>query len=180
MSQPTYDFTLLKEQETPKPFDQGQGKTPVYIMSPMQRCGTNHLADIVLLHPDFQLPKVLEEDFVFEHADLLYEYGEKTGQRWRRLGWIDNADEYRRQLEIKLGQALLSFLVRSNRRKQTSSAQDTRLQQHRQIFPVLAGSEAVAVDKGRAGCSRLCRPEVAKTIGRALDAAVGSWGSADS
>jgi hypothetical protein len=110
MSRPSYDFTFLTEQGTPKPLHQGQEKTPVYIMSPMQRCGTNHLADIVLLHPDFQLPKVLEEDFVFEHADLLYEYGEKTGQRWRRLSWIDNADEYRHLLQLHLGQALLSFL----------------------------------------------------------------------
>jgi len=31
----------------------------------MMRCGTNHLADILLLHPDFQLPKAMKEDFVF-------------------------------------------------------------------------------------------------------------------
>jgi hypothetical protein len=90
---------------------QEQENMPVYIMSPMQRCGTNHLADILLLHPDFQLPKVLEEDFVFEHADLLCEYSEKMYQRWRRLKWIDNPDEFRRRLQLHLGQGILSFLV---------------------------------------------------------------------
>jgi Sulfotransferase family len=88
-----------------------QDKSPVYIMTPMQRCGSNHLADLLMLHPDFQLPKVLEEDFVFEHVQLLHEYGEKTCQRWGRLGWINNPEKYRRQLESKLGQAILSFLV---------------------------------------------------------------------
>ena len=91
--------------------DHGQEKMPVYIMSPMQRCGTNHLADILLLHPDFQLPNVLEEDFVFEHADLLYEYAERTYQRWRGLRWIDNPDECRHLLQLHLGQGILSFLA---------------------------------------------------------------------
>ena len=91
--------------------DQGQEMMPVYIMSPMQRCGTNHLADVLLLHSAFQLPKVLDEDFVFEHADLLYEYCEKTYQRWRRLRWIENSDECRRLLQIHLGQGILSLLV---------------------------------------------------------------------
>ena len=91
--------------------NQEQGKMPVYIMSPMMRCGTNHFADILLLHSDFQLPNVLEEDFVFEHADLLYEYVERTYKRWKRLNWIDNPGECRRQLELHLGQGILSFLV---------------------------------------------------------------------
>jgi protein-tyrosine sulfotransferase len=90
---------------------QVQQNVPVYIMSPMQRCGTNHLADILLLHSGFQLPNVLEEDFVFEHADLLYEYVERTYKRWRRLNWIDNPDECRRLFELHLGQGILSFLL---------------------------------------------------------------------
>jgi protein-tyrosine sulfotransferase len=89
---------------------QGPEKAPVYIMTPMQRCGTNHLADLLMLHPDFQLPKVLEEDFVFEHADVLYEYGERMYQRWKKLKWIDNPEECRRLLQLYLGQGLLSFL----------------------------------------------------------------------
>ena len=90
--------------------DRAQEQAPVYIMTPMQRCGTNHLADILMLHPDFQLPKVLNEDFVFEHADLLYEYGVRMYRRWKKLPWIDNPEECRRLLEIHLGQGILSFL----------------------------------------------------------------------
>jgi protein-tyrosine sulfotransferase len=85
-------------------------KTPVYIMSPMQRCGTNHLADILLLHPDFQVPKALEEDFVVEYADLLHEYSEKTYQHWRRLEWVSDLEEHRRLLQHHLGQGILAFL----------------------------------------------------------------------
>src|SRR5919106_143919 len=91
--------------------DQGRNMMPVYIMSPMMRCGTNHLADILLLHPDFQLPKVMEEDFVFEHAHLLNEYAEKTYQRWTRLKWIENPEEWRRLLRLHLGQGMFSFLA---------------------------------------------------------------------
>jgi hypothetical protein len=99
--------------------EHGREKQPVYIMSPMMRCGTNHLADILLLHPDFQLPKVLEEDFVFEHADVLNEYSERTYQRWRRLNWIDDPEDCRRLLQLHLGQGILSFLgdqIDENRR----------------------------------------------------------------
>jgi hypothetical protein len=91
--------------------DDAQEKSPVYIMTPMQRCGSNHLADLLMLHPNFQLPKVLDEDFVFEHADLLYEYGERMYQRWKKLKWIDNPEEFLDQLQQHLGKALLSFLA---------------------------------------------------------------------
>ena len=84
---------------------------PVYIMSPMMRCGTNHLADILLLHADFQLPNVMEEDFVFEQAHLLYEYAEKTYRRWRRLKWIDNPDECRTSARTPLGARAFSLFL---------------------------------------------------------------------
>jgi protein-tyrosine sulfotransferase len=110
MSQASHDFSLVTQHGASKATHPTQEKATVYIMTPMQRCGTNHLADLLMLHPDFQLPKVLEEDFVFEHADLLYEYGERMYQRWKRLKWIDNPEECRRLLELHLGQGLLSFL----------------------------------------------------------------------
>jgi protein-tyrosine sulfotransferase len=85
-------------------------RNPVYIMSPMQRCGTNHLADIIMLHPDFQLPRILQEDFMFEHAQLLEQYTEKLYQRWKRLGWIDNPEECRDSMRTFLGAGMMSYV----------------------------------------------------------------------
>lgn len=112
MPQTSYpDLNLPREYKVSQIVAHKQGKPPVYIMSPMQRCGTNHLADVLMLHPEFQLPKVLDEDFVFEHAHLLYEYSEKMYQRWRQLKWIEDPGECRRQLQFHLGQGILSLLV---------------------------------------------------------------------
>jgi hypothetical protein len=85
-------------------------RNPVYIMSPMQRCGTNHLADIIMLHPDFQLPRILQEDFIFEHAQLLEQYTERLYQRWKRLGWIGNPEECRDSMRSFLGTGMISYI----------------------------------------------------------------------
>jgi Sulfotransferase family len=113
-------------------------KPPVYIMSPMQRCGTNHLADVVMLNPDFQLPKVLNEDFVLLHANLLSEYCERTHRRWKHLKWIEDPDECGRLLELHLGQAILSLLgnqIDENKRLLLKTPDSNNINKFFQFFP---------------------------------------------
>ena len=175
-----HDFSLNREQGTSKFVANGHEKMPVYIMSPMQRCGTNHLADVVMLHPDFQLPKVLNEDFVLEHANLLSEYCERTHHRWKNLNWIEDPDECRRQLELHLGQAILSLLgnqIDENKRLLLKTPDCNNIDKFFQFFP---RSEAIALDERRSGCSGVGYPEMAESIRRVLDAPVGQWMSAHS
>jgi hypothetical protein len=84
---------------------------PVYMITPVQRCGSNFLANMLAIHPVFQIPRVLEEDFMLEHAHYLSEYLEQTYRRWKRLDWIRDPSAYREQLQNHLGNALRAFLM---------------------------------------------------------------------
>lgn len=82
--------------------------TPVFIVSPMQRCGTNFLAHVLRLHPSFQLPDRIWEDYLLHNADLLDEYVVKTTLRWRSE--LGDVRDVRETLLAELGQGILSFL----------------------------------------------------------------------
>jgi hypothetical protein len=85
--------------------------SPVFILGMMQRCGSNYLSEILLVHPSFGLPSILEEDYVLEHSHLLLEYVDKTYIRWRGLPWIKDPGECRKLLLRRLGDGLLGLLT---------------------------------------------------------------------
>jgi len=85
-------------------------QSPVFILGIMERCGSNFLSGALLIDPRFQLPNVLEEDYVLEHAHLLIEYVEKTYKRWKGQSWIPNPEELREALLRRIGNSLLDLL----------------------------------------------------------------------
>lgn len=98
-------FSETEKRETEK---KRQARSPVFILSPAPRCGTNYLAHILLLHTVFQLPTLLWEDHVLAYSQLLEEYARKTSTRWERQ--IRNDEAYRKDLLRHLGGGILSFL----------------------------------------------------------------------
>jgi sulfotransferase family protein len=85
-------------------------QSPVFILGLMERCGSNFLSGALLIDPCFQLPNVLDEDYVLEHAHLLIEYVEKTYRRWKGQSWIPNPEELREELLRRMGNSLLDLL----------------------------------------------------------------------
>jgi hypothetical protein len=81
--------------------------SPVFILSPSPRCGTNFLSRILSLDPRFQIPNFLWEDHVLLHSGLLKEYVYRTSFRWEEES---NNDKYRKRLLRHLGDGILSFL----------------------------------------------------------------------
>lgn len=57
----------------------------IFIVSPLNRSGTNYLADILCTIPGFEIPRI-KEDYVLEHAALLEQYARLTERRWGALG----------------------------------------------------------------------------------------------
>jgi hypothetical protein len=80
---------------------------PVFIISPSPRCGTNYLAQTLLLDPIFQIPDLLWEDHVLIHSDLLNKYAYQTSLWWEKES---SNDEFRNKLMRHLGDGILSFL----------------------------------------------------------------------
>jgi sulfotransferase family protein len=83
---------------------------PVFIFGMMQRCGSNFLSDVLLSYPRYQLPAMLDEDYVMEHAHLLLQYADKTYSRWKGLPWINTPEDCRRILLRSIGNGILELL----------------------------------------------------------------------
>jgi hypothetical protein len=91
---------------------------PVFIGGVMNRCGTNFLLDAIRCHDDFQIPDLMPESYLLEHAHLLDQYVRHTSARWSNTqreadpGCLD-------ELVRELGNAVLRFCerrIRSHRR----------------------------------------------------------------
>ena len=112
---------------------------PTFIIGIMERSGTNFLADALkLLDPRFQLPRALGEDFLLEHSNLLNDYIERTYQRWKRVPWLNNPDEYKELLSHQLGQALLALLyeqIDPDKRLLTKTPNASNVDKFCQLFP---------------------------------------------
>jgi hypothetical protein len=86
-------------------------QTPVFILGIMERCGSNFLAGALQIHSGFQLPNVLEEDYLLEHAHLLLEYVDKTYARWKGQSWIEDPEGFREALLRRIGDAIQGILM---------------------------------------------------------------------
>lgn len=85
-----------------------QAPSPVFILSPAPRSGSDFLAQILQIHPPFQQPTLLSEDYALVYSQLLEQYVNQTAMRWPKD--IRDNEEYRRNLLRHLGEGILSFL----------------------------------------------------------------------
>lgn len=112
---------------------------PVFIIGIMERSGTNFLADALqLLDPNLQLPRVLGEDFLLEHSNLLSQYADLTYQRWKGLPWLESPENCKQQLFYQLGEALLRVLysqIDFNKRLLTKTPNASNVDKFFQLFP---------------------------------------------
>jgi len=113
----TISQTTTMETKLNSVADGNRKDSPVFILSPAPRSGTNYLAHILLLNPDFQLPNLLWEDYMLMYSHLLEQYTSQTSKRWSKK--IRENDDYQKSLLEHLGGGILSFLykqVENNKR----------------------------------------------------------------
>jgi Sulfotransferase family len=58
----------------------------VHIFGIMERSGTNHLRDLIALHPDCGIALPIAEDFLVSYSDYLVKYADAVRQEWTP-GW---------------------------------------------------------------------------------------------
>ncbi len=84
---------------------------PVFLIGIMMRSGTNYLADILqIIDRDLRMPRVLTEDFMLVHSDVLIDYTNRMHRRWTKLPWIEDPSVLRDTLLRELGDGLLRVL----------------------------------------------------------------------
>ena len=88
-----------------------QHAPPVFLIGIVMRSGTNFLADVLqIMDPDLRMPRVLDEDFLLVHSDLLVDYTCRMHQRWAKLPWVSNAAALQGTLLRELGDGLIRVL----------------------------------------------------------------------
>jgi len=80
---------------------------PIFLLGIMQRCGTNFLNRLLLLHPDLQSHPV-SEDYLIAKSHNLFQYVEQVSRHWNPSWDPDGA--FRRSLIQHLGNSILLFL----------------------------------------------------------------------
>lgn len=91
--------------------DSDNSAPAVFLIGIMMRAGTNYFADALkIIDPRLSLPRVLGEDFLLEHSNLLVEYAERVRRRWAKLPWIEEPTTLQKELLRELGDGLLRLL----------------------------------------------------------------------
>ncbi len=113
---------------------------PVFLIGVHRRCGSNFVADLLRLMPEFQLPNPISEDYLLEHAKLLVEYAERTAEEQYRKRFPDEAAfaACKAQLLGELGEGLLRFLysfLEPEKRLLTKTPDPWGLAHFRRLFP---------------------------------------------
>src|SRR5271157_117596 len=84
---------------------------PIFIAGILPRSGTNFLYQLLSLHPDCQVARVIWEDFLLAHADLIVRYAETVQQHWGRTWAVQKRlGQPVRALCRCVGKGLISFL----------------------------------------------------------------------
>lgn len=83
-------------------------KAPDFIFGIGHRSGTNYLAHLLNLHPQFTSLDVIGQDYLFAPIDLLDDYAESIARHWN-LGWSQGGQT--RVLKKCLGKGLEQFLI---------------------------------------------------------------------
>jgi hypothetical protein len=68
------------------------GHNLVFILGIMQRCGTNYLNNLLLLHPDCEYPGFVWEDYLIAPAENLSRYVDSVYQNWHP-SWRNKVEE---------------------------------------------------------------------------------------
>lgn len=57
---------------------------PIFIVSPLNRSGTNFLANIIQLDPQFEIPQNINEDYFLVYSNHIEAYVNKTIKHWSK------------------------------------------------------------------------------------------------
>ncbi|GIU83696.1 MAG: hypothetical protein KatS3mg008_0471 [Acidimicrobiales bacterium] len=85
------------------------GHRLVMVLGMTQRVGTNHLFDLLLLHPRLAAPGWMHEDYLILHSDHLVRYAGRVSSQWTPAWGVPRAAG--RDLELSLGRALEEFVL---------------------------------------------------------------------
>jgi hypothetical protein len=90
------------------------GERPIFVLGILQRSGTNHLHELLALHPDTAAPYPVWEDHVLHEAQRLAAYAAAVRRRWNPKWGLGAQDEA--LLLRRLGDGVLAFLSERARR----------------------------------------------------------------
>lgn len=82
--------------------------SPIFVLGIMQRCGSNHLQDLLRLHPQVAVPAPLWEDHVLREGHLLAAYAAAVRRRWNPEWGVGEKEQA--ELLRRLGDGVLAFL----------------------------------------------------------------------
>ena len=83
---------------------------PIFILGIMPRCGTNHLMDLICLHPEVAPGRSpVKEDLFVENSDHLIRYVSDVRASWDPI-WGEFPQDIEADLLRSLGDGLISFL----------------------------------------------------------------------
>ena len=108
---------------------------PIFLLGIMQRCGTNFLNRLLLLHPDLESHPI-SEDYLIAKSHNLFQYVEQVSRHWNPSWDPDNA--FRGTLIQHLGKSILSFLqsnISENKRLITKTPSVSNLGRFFDLLP---------------------------------------------
>ena len=112
-----------------------QQAPPVFLIGIMMRSGTNYLADVLqVIDPELCMPRVLDEDFLLVHSDLLVDYTQRMQQKWMKLPWVANAETLQSTLLREIGNGLLRVLREGVEPGKAFAGKDAERDQRRQVL----------------------------------------------
>jgi hypothetical protein len=114
-------------------------RRPVFVLGITPRSGTNHLWDLLALHPDFAVPAPVWEDALVQEAHHLWRYVDMLDAFFRDLHPEFGVHEFlRRDLPPAIGKGLRSFLeerIPADKRLLTKTPSVRNLDRFFELFP---------------------------------------------
>ena len=99
---------------------------PIFILGIMPRSGTNHLWDLLCLHPRCAPARSpIREDFLLECSDHLVAYTRAARDRWDPM-WGVFADDLEPRFRESLGDGLISYLWEDRERRLVTKTPSVR------------------------------------------------------
>src|SRR5262245_18667252 len=84
------------------------GGPPIFILGMMRRCGTNHLSDLLVQHPDCVAAAPIHEDHLVQRAGYIRSYVDAVTGSWNPSWGVP--DDARARLLRALGDGVIAFL----------------------------------------------------------------------
>lgn len=114
---------------------------PVFILGLLPRSGTNHLWDLLGLHPDTELMRPVYEDHLVRWTPHLRHYVEDVSRRWSPE-WDVGEDEIT-ELLFALGDGIASWVTGGSQRRVVTKMPSVENAQH--FFDVFRSSTLVVI-----------------------------------